>query len=92
MWSAYVILKKLPKVNDHPLGEFSHNLVTLAMTLKSLSGSGKLELGTTLQGIRLLQFIDPYRVHLSYGRTQTWGGKKLSKYFFQSRFSVSAFC
>jgi hypothetical protein len=26
---AFVIFKKLPKVNNHPLGEFSPNLVTL---------------------------------------------------------------
>jgi hypothetical protein len=29
MWTSLVIKKKLTKVNNHPMGEFSPNLVTL---------------------------------------------------------------
>jgi hypothetical protein len=31
MWATSVIFKKLPKVNNHPLGENSSNLVTLML-------------------------------------------------------------
>jgi hypothetical protein len=30
MWATFVIFKKLPKVNNHPKGKNSLNLVTLA--------------------------------------------------------------
>jgi hypothetical protein len=33
MWATSVIFKKLPKVNNHLLGENSPNLVTLIMVL-----------------------------------------------------------
>jgi hypothetical protein len=29
IWASFVIFKKLPKVNTHPIGEKSPNLVTL---------------------------------------------------------------
>jgi hypothetical protein len=32
MWAIFLIFKNLPKVNNHPLGENSPNLVTLTMT------------------------------------------------------------
>jgi hypothetical protein len=30
MWDTSVIFKKLPNVNNHPMGEYSPNLVTLS--------------------------------------------------------------
>jgi hypothetical protein len=32
MWDILVIFKKMPKVNKHPFGEYSSNLVTLTCT------------------------------------------------------------
>jgi hypothetical protein len=32
MWAASVIFKKLPRVNNRPLGEISPNLVTLMLS------------------------------------------------------------
>jgi hypothetical protein len=29
MWAIFMIFKKLPKVNNHPMAEISPNLVTL---------------------------------------------------------------
>jgi hypothetical protein len=56
MWGSFLISKKLPKANNHPMGKNSPNLVTLAKAIFSSNSKNTQEqivLATWRSGHRL---------------------------------------
>jgi hypothetical protein len=58
MWATYVVCKKTARVSTHPMGEKSHNLVTLATRKNKYLGIQKLV-------VKIVAFVtDPKFTHL----------------------------